>query len=822
MKTNRSLVSPFSALGRDALPSAGGKGANLAALVRAGAPVPPGFVVTTDAYRRTIEEAGFDERLQGPHDPETLAALRTDLARLAPPIELADQIAAAYRRLGGGAVAVRSSGTAEDLPGAAFAGQHDTYLNVVGEEAVLAAVRDCWASLWTERAVDYRQRLEISGTDVTMAVVVQQMVDADVAGVMFTADPVRGDRDKAVVMASPGLGEALVSGQVTPDHYRVAKKSGRRIETTLGQAEMIIRSAVGGGTTESPGTARETPVLDRRQTRELVRLGQRIQDHFGTPQDIEWAYATGRFFVVQARPMTALPEPISHDLRLRPGAAMVSELMPLRLTPMDATTWTPTVIIGLRRFLGSMGVTVPLFETLVEDDHGVPVSVRPPMIKPGPKTPLILLRSVIKGDRYSSEKLLNDPRMRNLMATVAEARRRDLRRLDYALLAPALSEALRLVLVVLEVRTRFMAGSVLASGRFALSMKLLGLGKEIGTLMAGVETKTAETNRALEEMATTIRAHPDLARVFGETSAERLPGVLAETPGGPELLADVESFLDAYGHRESLVLYISLPSWRDAPQTVFGLLKGLAADPAGPGERVGLERAERRLFAHPLLRIGPIRRLVERQMEGARGFTQFREDTHFYATMAHPMARGILLEYGRRLTEAGALSEPEQIFWLRREDLDLAWPIDPAVAAEIRAVVAERQRIGEQYAGKPMVDPRYLEALAEIENALVSGVSGASGSATGPVRIIRSEKDFDLLRTGDVLVAPYTNPAWTPLFQRAVAVIVDTGSPGSHAAIVAREYGKPAVLGTRTAMETLTDGMRVMVDGDRGAVLPAG
>jgi len=303
------LVTRIHAVGRDDLELAGGKGANLGELMRAGFPVPDGFIVSTEAYGTVVEDAGLAEVITaGLAARDDGATIRAAFENVTIPDGLAAAIIAAYTDLGLGPVAVRSSATAEDLAGAAFAGQQDTYLNVIGNAAVLDAVRRCWGSLWTERAIAYRRRQQIESVNLRIAVVVQLMVDAEFAGVMFTANPVTGTRDEVVVDATPGLGEAVVSGLVTPDHY-VIDSHGEVREHSPGRREVIIRSTAGGGVTHSTEAGPEPSTLPDMVLTELAVLGRSVAAHFGRPQDIEWAYADGQIWLVQARPMTALPPP---------------------------------------------------------------------------------------------------------------------------------------------------------------------------------------------------------------------------------------------------------------------------------------------------------------------------------------------------------------------------------------------------------------------------------------------------------------------------------------------------------------------------------
>ena len=319
------LVSWLADLGKGDAALAGGKGANLGELLRASLPVPPGFVVTTAAYRHFVAANSLQpqiERLAQAASPEDLSALTTaanaiadSFTRAIMPAELATAIREAYATLGQPPVALRSSATAEDLPDASFAGQMETYLNVRGEGALQSAVRRCWASVWTARALSYRARQGIAPAAVGIAVVVQELLAADAAGVLFTANPVNGRRDQMVIDGCWGLGEALVSGQVTPDHWVVDTRTGAALEARVARKEvMTAHQETGTALLPVPATLREKPVLDEAQVATLTELGRRAAAHYGAPQDVEWALAQGRLYLVQARPITSLfplprPEP---------------------------------------------------------------------------------------------------------------------------------------------------------------------------------------------------------------------------------------------------------------------------------------------------------------------------------------------------------------------------------------------------------------------------------------------------------------------------------------------------------------------------------
>ncbi len=358
-----SYTKRFDEIGAGDVAETGGKGANLGELTRAGLPVPAGFVVTTAAYDTFVAANDLTDTITelatrvGPGDTAAFAAAADEIRRLFRAGEVPDEIERAIRTAYADlthtvtahgeplAVAVRSSATAEDLAGASFAGQQDTYLNVRGDVAVAAAVTDCWASLWTARAMAYRARQGIAPKAVSLAVVVQQMVQAESSGVMFTANPANGRRTEAVISAACGLGESVVSGSVSTDDHIVDKASGALISRhTADKAVMTVYTDTGTGQRPVPAARRRATVLDDAAMTELAGLGARIEDHYGAPQDIEWARAGGEFFIVQSRPITALPYPIAdpptawpvpypHGLYFR---ASIVEQMPDPLTPLFA------------------------------------------------------------------------------------------------------------------------------------------------------------------------------------------------------------------------------------------------------------------------------------------------------------------------------------------------------------------------------------------------------------------------------------------------------------------------------------------------------
>lgn len=743
-------VRPLADVGRGDLAVAGGKGANLGGLVRIGVRVPPGFVVTTHAHAAANPDGSVPE-------------------------PVAQAICTAYAELGRGPVAVRSSATAEDLPGAAFAGQQDTFLDVAGESAVLDAVRRCWASLWSERAVAYRERRGISDASVWMAVVVQRMVPAEAAGVAFTANPVTGARSETVIDAGLGLGEAVVSGTVTADHL-VVDRADRRPPTLVGPA--LVHLGIAG-------------------VAELVATAARIEAHFGPPQDIEWAYADQILWVVQARPMTALPPPPLALNRLQQiYLGTLAELLPIRPYPLDMTTW---VIRGHGRILTRMAREIPGLRVdvpaMLPEVRGVVDRLLPMKLRPTLRTATTPWRIARRAARYAPEHWTEDPRFAAFEADIARLRAVDVPALTWPDLLARVDDAFAVLDRFISLRIDYLPSVALRLPRFGAMLAVLGLTRAYAGLTAGIRTRTGDANRALRALANRLDDQAALA-----------------------------AYVEEYGHREvTSAFLVSEPTWGEDPEVIRQAASALTHRPvtAEDGTAEQTMAAVRALRRVRLLRLGPA---IAAAAAGARAGIALREDTHFHASRLLPVVRGALLEAGERLAGAGVLGEPADVWHLRWPELTaIADPTGLPVARrdQLQSAVAERSRRREDYAGAPLVSPASLRPARTSADALVTGSPASPGRATGPVRVVRGAEEFGRLRPGEVLVCPYTNPAWTPLFEVAVAAVVDTGSIGSHAAITAREYGIPAVMGTGHGTALLVDGQRVTVDGGRGVVTAA-
>ncbi len=778
---------------RGDVPVVGGKAANLGELIHAGFTVPEGFVVTTAAFRAGVGDASS----------------RSEIEALEISGELENRIRQAYSDLSEGPVAVRSSATAEDLPGAAFAGQQDTYLDVDGGDAVVAAVRDCWASLYSERAMDYRGRLRMDPTSVAMGVVVQRMVPADAAGVMFTADPVTGARDRLVVNASRGPGEAVVSGQVTPDHFLV-RADNHIIENLSGRA---VSKATGDNDVQGTGeVTNQGCALSEAQVVELAVTGRRIAEHFGRPQDIEWAIRDGRLVILQSRAMTALPPaPVTLTRAQRVIGPVVLELLPRRPEPMELTASIgPILVKHLMDMAWELAGVSLDFAAILPTRDAIVQEFVPPRPRPTPHTPARVARSLVRGLMGSPGRWRSDARFVEYRRGAAELKDTDLAGLSWDQLVAFPERGRQLVDIMTELRVAYLPSALVALAGLRISLLLSRSRMTVRDVLAASTTMTRAANDELAAMAADASRTAELRDLIVAGDADQMEAAADTAPALASWWRRFESFLATYGHRETTsVLMLHDPSWGASPGTVLGLVKMLLDGEERPSTATaGAETSAPRPVGWQWF-------LMRRAAEGVA----LREDTHFEITRVLPVLRRTILEMGRRLVHAGELDEVEDVWMLTLEEVRAWSPGDGGANDDLRRIAGRRATAYAELASTPLIATTTLYPHRRgSASALVLGTGSGGGRVTGRVRIIGGPSEFGKLRAGEVLVCSATNPSWTPLFQRAAAVVVDHGGMTSHAAIVAREYGIPAIMGAATATSTLHDGQLVTVDGAVGEV----
>ena len=886
------LVLDLESAGPELLSAVGGKAGNLGELLRARLPVPAGFCLTTQAYRRATSSAGLEAVLTelaatDPADLSGLARLAAAARRLILaadiPSDVAEAVREAYAALGTDTpVAVRSSATAEDLPFASFAGQQDTFLNVVGVDAVLAVVQECWASLWTDRAVSYRATHGISPTVVSLAVAVQRMVDAAVAGVLFTANPVTGRRHEAVIDASPGLGEAVVSGAVNPDHFVVDSPTRRILARRIGSKAVAVRPLPGGGTERIvQHGAGQQPCLDDAQLLDLELLGRRAEVHFGVPQDLEWAIdGDGAALLTQSRPITTLyPLPERGAVRDRSRVYLCFSLAQGLTRPL-----TPMGLAGFRLIASSVARAAH-FEVPVPHDGPAPLveagqrlffdltpvlrsavgrAVVPRVFDVMESRSAAVMRRLFEDPRYSVTSRTPWRLLRHVGPVAARARipealfralfrpEATLRRAERfgerfraALVVPAGSTAVQrldhveriLGQELFPVVPNILPIPALGFALLAAAGRLLGPGVGPGALqpvLRGLPNNvTTEMDLALWRLASAIRSDAGVAAVFAEATVPDLAQRYRSRTLPAAVQSGVAGFLARYGHRAVAEIDLGMPRWADDPAHILGVLANYLRleDPDQAPDRQ-FARAARdaeaqvdRLVAAAGER-GRLRAvLVRAALRRTRMFAGLRELPKYHIVEALAAVRSQLQAIGTGLAAAGTIADADDVFFLDLVEVRAALAGSPLhhLAAERReAYVRELAR---RHIPRVLLsdgtEPEALQPAGTAGRApgVLTGTPASAGTVMGTARVILEPLGAHL-EPGEILVAPSTDPGWTPLFLTAGGLVMEMGGPNSHGAVVAREYGIPAVVGVPDATSLIRTGQAVLVDGAAGTVVP--
>lgn len=778
---------------------AGGKAANLLRLIRMGMPVPPAVLVPAMAYQEQADRCRLREKMLPlvQHGAWVEAAREAREALSSSPLDgaLAAALREAFRKLGG-AVAVRSSATCEDQAEASFAGQFETVLNVRSEEELLLAVRACWASLWGRRALAYRYRRSMDHFSVRMAVVIQEMVPAEAAGVLFTKDPVTG-RDEIRVEIAPGLGEAMVSGIVAGEVYEVDRTSLRR---------------VGGEGAQG--------LLSEARLAALCRLALKAEGHFGCPQDMEFALAGGAIHLLQSRPMTSLPatpEPLPPlgppsylDRMIKP---FVDERYAMAPRPLDNIVFRRLVGGHIYTFRELGGEISPEDYAAFQAQIWWQAYRLPPVRR--------LWRALFRDLPQQVRKLNTDwqawwdqgPRQA-LLALFPPAEVTVLS--DQELLARA-EEILSIWEPLLF--QRLSAASALRADAWLKLLVTVAVGPNrcggiVAGLMTGLDNPTLALNEELWQLSRLAREYREVAALVRAQAPERL----ASFPAGRKYLQAFDAFLEKYGHREGTCWYITTPNWRQDPRQVWRLLGSLVESeerPGAPEENRTRRLADLALVEGRLRLIPGLPPLFRWLLLRLRMLNTFRECSHFDLTRPLDTLQQLAAEWGRRLAERGLLETEVDVGYLTYEEIK-AWLGGTHPPPEEIQTLIRRRRATYKIVNARWQAERFGPGAA---GTTLQGNAASPGAARGTARIIHGEHEFGKLRAGDVLVSPYTTPAWTPLFGTAVAVVTETGNVSSHAAIVAREYGIPAVMAVPGATRALKDGEEILVDGNRGRVV---
>ena len=819
---------------------AGGKGANLALLTQKGFPVPPGFIVTAGAYREFVRPTGpLLDRVGAFHvdDPAVLRQEAADLRRELEALPLPAEVDQAIRQQlasfpADTAFSVRSSSTFEDLAAAAFAGQHDTYLGISGVDSILDRVRACFASLWQERAIAYRRQHGFEHAAAAMAVVVQTMVRCDVAGVAFTINPVSGSLKEMLVNANFGLGESVVSGDGEIDQY-VLDRDGKLCSSVIGhKTARVICGDHGSQAIEVGAEEAARPCMPDAALAELALLMRRVEDAYQFPQDIEWGIAGGQLHLLQSRPVTTLPPrwtrdesaerfpnvltPLAWDMVEEGFHRSLNHSFRLMGYPPFTGKWFGIhdhYIYGNQNAVDLYGGRAPIqIRSLAELEAALPtLRERFAWVQ---ELPLEWSRDL---DRYLlgiGEFMAEPLDGKNLLQVWEFVLRVNRAGTEYFLPNIAISLTQRMLYKVLHGLLALLAGDAHGGARL------------FDDLMAHCETKTGIITRELHGLAQQINATPALGELVHDTPSRQIlaAGGLAAFP---EFAARFAKFLADHGHRETDFDPYH-PTWIDAPWIVLDNIRLLAerSTHESPRDkeldlRLRQMAAEATLFARLP---GDLHFFFHELLRLARAYTTLDDVEHYQTTrLTLPLRKG-LRELGHRLVRRGVLAEPMDVFFCRFRALDAAIRADDnaqwdRLAASVHGSKADYLQHRATTPAWVLGEERPVEVEEVSEGSgRLRGLSGSPGCAEGEVFQVLSPDDFSGFPKGAVLVARTTNPAWTPLFYSACAVVTESGGPLSHGAVTAREMGIPAVMSVHRVLSTLKNGRRVRVDGTHGTV----
>lgn len=835
---------------------AGGKGANLGELSGiSGIQVPDGFCVTTEAYKKitgqlnslldelTPVKAEEREKIRG-----ISARIRIAIEGIPIPQDIAEEITSYLSE--NDAYAVRSSATAEDLPTASFAGQQDTYLNVIGKAAILQHISKCWASLFTERAVTYRIQNGFDHHKVHLSVVVQKMVFPQAAGILFTADPITANRKVLSIDASFGLGEALVSGLVNADNYKV--RDGEIIDKKVSAKKLAIYAVKGGGTKEqeiAPEQQNRQALTDE-QILQLAKMGRKIEAHFGNPQDIEWCLADDTFYIVQSRPITTLyPIPEANDqenhvyVSVGHNQMMTDAMKPLGLsffliwTPAPMRTAGGRLFVDITKMLTSAtGRETILNHTLGKSD---------PLTKDALTT--IIERDFIKLLPETGEgkmpfaalppQLENDPSIVHDLIRRNQESVQTLKQSIHSKSGPELFDFILEDIRLLKLNADKQSIGVIMTAMNAsawINEKMnewLGEKNAADTLAQSAPNNvTSEMGLALMDVADVIRPYPAVIDYLQHAKDDNFLDELVQLEGGQEAQDAIRAFLDKYGMRCAGEIDITKTRWSEKPSILVPMIlsniknfePGASRQKFEQGLQEALKKEQELLERLQQLPDGEQKAAETKQkIEQIRNFSGYREYPKYGIVNRYFIYKQALLEEAEKLVQAGVIHEKEDIYYLSFEEL-------LEVVRSHKAdypLINKRKEAHKVY--EKLTPPRVITSDGEIitgkynlENlpaGAIAGLAVSSGIVEGRARVILNMEDADL-EEGDILVTTFTDPSWTPLFVSIKGLITEVGGLMTHGAVICREYGLPAVVGVENATKLIKDGQRIRVNGTDGYI----
>lgn len=863
-----SFVLDFQEIEKGQLSLVGGKGLNLGELSNIqGIQVPEGFCVTTVGYEKAIEQ---NEELQTLlqqltklklEDRAQIGEMSKEIREVIMAVQIPTDVVEAVtqylsRFRNEHAYAVRSSATAEDLPYASFAGQQDTYLNIIGKEAILQHVRKCWASLFTERAVMYRMQNGFEHNQVSICVVVQKMVFPEASGILFTADPITSSRKILSIDASFGLGEALVSGLVSADNYKV--KEGEIVDKVISTKKVAIYALKEGGTeTKQINSAQQKiQTLSERQILQLAQIGRQIEAYFGCPQDIEWCLARNTFYIVQSRPITTLyPIPEENDgenhvyISVGHQQMMTDAMKPLGLSFFLLTTNAPMRKAGGRLFvdatqqlaspasrdylINTLGKSDPLVRdaltTIIERDNFITLlpdeeteksasKSKPPVsLQPEIENDPAIVTELIKNSEASLEELKENMQLKSGV-DVLDFILEDIQQLKKVLFNP------QSIAVI-------MAGMNASTWINEKMEQWLGEKNAADTLSQSVQNNiTSEMGLALMEVADVIRPYEEVIAYLQHVENDSFLDELVQFKDGEKAREAIDAFLNKYGMRCSGEIDITKTRWSEKPTTIIPMILNNVRDfEYGASKRKfeeGLQEALKKEeeLVDRLQQLPDGKQKVEetkRMICNIRNFIGYREYPKYGMINRYFIYKQALLKEAEQLVQSGVIHEVDDIYYLTFEELH-----EVVRTKKLNYELIHKQKNDYKLYEK-LTPPRIMTSDGEIitgkykrENLPADAIAGlpvSSGVVEGRARVILNMEEANL-EEGDILVTAFTDPGWTPLFVSIKGLVTEVGGLMTHGAVIAREYGLPAVVGVENATKLIKDGQRIRVHGTEGYI----
>ncbi|MBC2365584.1 phosphoenolpyruvate synthase [Listeria booriae] len=841
----------------------GGKGANLGECAKiSGVQVPTGFCLTTEAYQKAVSENEVLQALLHQLSAQKITnqdqiskigqSIRTLIEEIEIPREIEAEITDHLAKIGSEqAYAIRSSATAEDLPTASFAGQHDTYLNIIGKTEILKHIKKCWASLFTDRAIVYRVQNNFAHTDVQLSVVIQQMVFPSASGILFTADPITGNRKILSIDASFGLGEALVSGLVSADVYKVQENT--IIEKNIATKKLAIYSIKTGGTeTKSLPAAQQTnQTITDHQILQLEQLGRNIEAYFGKPQDIEWCLADDQFYIVQSRPITTLfPVPKEADkenhvyLSVGHQQMMTDPIKPLGLAFYLLITPAPMRIAGGRLFvditpnlaapasreilINGIGQSDPLMkdaiETIVAREGFIETNTTEearPIPTPSADKPIEnipeIATSLIANNEASLAKLKQTIQTKSGSAV-------------FDLILEDIPEFKRVLFNADNLRVLLSAMNA-ATWLNEKMQEWLGETNVADTLSQSVDNNiTAEMGLKLLDVADAIRPYPEVITFLQNTKDPNFLEKLGDIQGGEVARDAITTYLDKYGMRCAGEIDISRTRWSEDPTILIPMILSNIKNFQPNASHQKFEQARKEALQKEQDLLARLKNLPDGEQKAAktkevitvlRNLTGYREYPKYGMINRYFVYKQALLKEAAQLVQAGIIKEPEDIFYLDFEELH------EVVRTEQLDYTIITTRKADYNQFDKLTPPRVLTSDGEIitgkykrENLpsdAIIGLPVSSGTIEGRARVILNMAEANL-EEGDILITPFTDPSWTPLFVSIKGLVTEVGGLMTHGAVIAREYGLPAVIGVENATTRIQDGDQIRVNGTEGYI----